>query len=235
MARLFAAFIRHAAYMQLHNTPSAHQPFSLSSNGSVQAVKAAGLLLQFSSDKGLQILPAVDSSHLLRAWQTAKIINEQLSRKALDQLRIECFDALAERSVGSSVANLTINQIEEIMRQDPRFAMPPANWKSNSRYCLPFPGAESLLSAGQRVAGHVTQRMEELRCICTTDTLKLFVGHGAAFRHAAYHLGILRYDDIAKLSMFHAQPLYFEYLGNHHWLHSAGDWKIRLEQEQVTD
>ncbi|VAX13660.1 hypothetical protein MNBD_GAMMA24-652 [hydrothermal vent metagenome] len=235
MARLFAAFIRHAAYMQLPDVPSAHQPFSLNDNGAAQAMKAAGLLLQFSSDKGLQILHAVDSSPLLRSWQTARIINQQLTRKGLHQLRIECFDALAERGVGSYVANLTINQIEEVIRQDPRFAMPPANWKSNSRYCLPFPGAESLLSAGERVAGHVTQRMEELRHICTTDTLKLFVGHGAAFRHAAYHLGILSYEDIAKLSMFYAQPLYFEYRGNNHWRHSAGDWKIRSSQEQVTD
>lgn len=235
MARLFAAFIRHAAYMQLSDIPSAHQPFALNNDGVAQAMKAAGLLLKFSLDKDLQILHVVDSSHLLRAWKTAKIINEQLTRKGLHKLRIESFDALAERGVGSCVANLTIKQIEEVMRQDPRFTMPPENWKSNSRYCLPFSGAESLLSAGQRVAEHVIQRMEELRRICTTDTLKLFVGHGAAFRHAAYHLGILNYEDIAKLSMFHAQPLYFEYLGKNNWRHCAGNWKIRLNQEQATD
>ncbi len=235
MARLFAAFIRHAAYHQLAHTPSAHQPFSLTENGLVQAAKAVDPLLQFSTDKGLQILHIADSSHLLRAWQTTQVINKQLVLKGLDQLTVECFDSLAERGLGSCVANLTINQIEDLMCRDPRFSMPPRNWKSDSRYCLPFPGAESLLCAGKRVAGHVTQRMEELRHICSTDTLKLFVGHGAAFRHAAYHLGILGYDEIAKLSMFHAQPIFLEYLDKDGWQHSAGEWKIRAHQEPVMD
>ena len=235
MARLFAAFIRHAAYRQLADTPSAHQPFSLTENGIVQATQAVDPLLQFSNDEGLQILHVVDSSHLLRAWQTAKIINKQLILNGTDQLTIECFDALAERGLGACVANLTINQIEDLMCLDPRFSVPPRDWKSNSQYRLPFPGAESLLSAGKRVARHVTRRMEELHHVCTTDSLKLFVGHGAAFRHAAYHLGILSYDEIAKLSMFHAQPIYLEYLGKECWRHSAGEWKIRAHQEPIMD
>ncbi len=235
MARLFAAFIRHAEYRQIADIPSAHQPFSLTENGIVQAAKMVDSLLQFSTNKNLQILKIVDSSHLLRAWQTAKIINKQLILKGDVDRAIECFEALAERGVGTCVANLTINQIEELMRQDPRCTAPPQNWKSNSRYCLPFPGAESLLGAGKRVAGHVTQRMEELRPGCTTDTLKLFVGHGAAFRHAAYYLGILSYNEIAKLSMFHAQPIYLEYMGKDRWRHSSGEWKIRAHQDLSID
>lgn len=235
MARLFAAFIRHAEYFQLADTPSAHQPFSLTENGIAQATKSVDPLFQFSTNNDLKIFHIADSSHLLRAWQTTHIINEQLVLEGADQLTIECFDALAERGLGSCAANLTINQIESLMCQDPRFTMPPPNWKSNSRYRLPFPGAESLLDAGKRVAGHVAQRMEALRHICSADTLKLFVGHGAAFRHAAYHLGILSYDEIAKLSMFHTQPIYLEYLGRNHWRHSAGEWKIRAHQEQAMD
>jgi len=67
------------------------------------------------------------------------------------------------------------------------------------------------------------------------DTIKLFVGHGAAFRHAAFHLDILEFEQIAKLSMYHGQPIYIELLKNNQWVHIMGDWKIRGKTTQYTD
>ena len=138
---------------------------------------------------------------------------------------VSTFSALAERSVGS-VANLTIQQIEDIVNVDPRYDPLPEGWKSDSRFCLPFQGAESLLQAGERVAGHLKKTMQRLGERATQDTVQVFVGHGAAIRHAAYVLGVLRFEDIAELSMFHAEPVYVEYRETG-WKHVAGDWKIR--------
>ena len=38
------------------------------------------------------------------------------------------------------------------------------------------------MQAGERVARHLDHRMAELQQQVETDTVKLFVGHGAAFR-----------------------------------------------------
>ena len=55
------------------------------------------------------------------------------------------------------------------------------------------------MMAGQRVAEHISMSMQD--CInAECDTLKVFVGHGAAFRHAAHILDVLNFDDIAKFS-----------------------------------
>jgi len=233
--RLIAAFIRHGDYQQLADTPSAHQPYPLNENGVSQSSNAADQLYRYITDSGLDLSPVIDSSHLLRAWQTAQIISDRLKQQGHGEPKLECFDVLAERGVGSCVANLTLSQIEAVIDQDPRLAAPPSNWKTNSQYSLPFHGAESLLAAGQRVARHITQRMEQLTHSCTTDSLKVFVGHGAAFRHAAYHLGILDFENIAKLSMFHAQPIYIEYLPDNGWLHIAGEWKVRNDPAKSMD
>jgi 2,3-bisphosphoglycerate-dependent phosphoglycerate mutase len=179
--------------------------------------------------QGWSLHPLIDSSNLLRAWQTARIIGDGLG---LDE--IEGFDALAERGLGSA-ANLNLAQIGEILRLDPRFEEPPRDWKSNSHYRLPLQGAESLLEAGERVAGHLRNRMAELTGQVEGDWVKLFVGHGAAFRHAAYHLGVLGFDDIARLSMYHAQPVYLEYLPDGSWRQVAGEWKVRKRGERLLD
>ena len=67
------------------------------------------------------------------------------------------------------------------------------------------------------------------------DSLKLFVGHGAAFRHAAYRLGVLRFEDITRLSMYHARPVYLELLTDGGWQQVAGDWKVRQSNGEFTD
>ncbi|MCG8406975.1 MAG: hypothetical protein MI923_17395, partial [Phycisphaerales bacterium] len=80
--------------------------------------------------------------------------------------------------------------------------------------------------------------MADLAQQVTKDTLQLFVGHGAAFRHAAHHLELLAFDQLAKLSMYHAEPIYLEYCPSEpvasdqsrgSWRKIGGDWKIRLQ------
>lgn len=61
----------------------------------------------------------------------------------------------------------------------------------------------------------------------SVDTLKIFVGHGAAFRHAAVHLGLLTTEQAVALSMYHCRPVFFERLQENRWQHVGGDWKIR--------
>lgn len=238
MARIIAALIRHGDYHQLKDTPSAWQPFPLNEAGKDHARSAAQDIYNTLIQQNWLLHTACDSSRLLRAWQTAEIICEQLkntqSHKREQVITIDSFDALAERSVGSA-ANLTLAQIEEIIHSDPRFDSLPEDWKSNSHFCLPLQGAESLMNSGKRVADHITKSLSDLQKSVKQPTLKLFVGHGAAFRHAAYHLGILSFEQIALLSMYHGQPVFIERLEDGSWTHIAGQWKIREKNTQYTD
>lgn len=233
MSRRIAAFIRHADYQQLANTPSALQPFALNQDGIEQAQLCAVQLKKVINQNNWHLDSAIDSSSLLRAWQTANIVSELYDDLFDEPPHITCFEALAERSVGSA-ANLTTKQIEQIIEDDPRFGSLPKKWKSDSNFKLPFMGAESLLGAGERVAQHLIKQMSALAESSDTQ-VKLFFGHGAAFRHAAYKLGILEFDEIAQLSMFHASPIYLEYLPNGEWQHIAGVWKVRSQHSEYTD
>jgi 2,3-bisphosphoglycerate-dependent phosphoglycerate mutase len=235
MPRLIAALIRHGDYRQLPETPSAHQPFPLTPEGEAQARQAGAAPRNTIGIEGWALSPAVDSSQLLRAWQTARIINEELAERFETPPQLTGFGDLAERGLGSA-ANLTISAIEAVVREDPRFEELPADWKSNSGFKLPLQGAESLLEAGERVARHIGRQMETLAAQNPTrDTLKLFVGHGAAFRHAAYHMRVLSFEQIAQLSMYHAQPVFLEYLADNRWQHVGGEWKVRARHSEYTD
>lgn len=233
MARIIAALIRHGDYHQLKNTPSAWQPFSLNSAGEAHALCAAEKIRQEVIKQTCLLHPVCDSSQLLRAWQTAQIICKQLA-KSQCTLTVNSFAALAERSVGSA-ANLTILQIEEIIDNDPRFDSLPEGWKSNSHFCLPLQGAESLMDSGKRVAEHLITTLSALQETSPQNTLKLIAGHGAAFRHAAFHLGILQFEQIAQLSMYHDEPVFIERLADGSWVHIAGKWKIRGQASQYSD
>jgi 2,3-bisphosphoglycerate-dependent phosphoglycerate mutase len=233
MARLFAALIRHGDYHQLPDTPSAHQPWPLNSTGESQAREGAQVLHDMITRSDCTLLPCIDSSRLLRAWQTAVIFADRLAGLTSSAPQIESYDELAERGVGC-LANLTIAQIEAVLHQDPRVSDPPADWKANSHYRLPLQGAESLLEAGERVAGHLSQVMAALPPD-EHDRVKLFVGHGAAFRHAAWHLGVLEFGQISQLSMYHCQPVMLEYLPDGQWRHFAGEWKVRSADSRFTD
>lgn len=231
MARVIAALIRHGDYQQLADAPSAHQPFPLNSTGIEQAAELAPMLIEFCRQHQCQINPQIATSRLLRAWQTASELVSSLGRA---DCSIKEYEQLAERSVGSA-ANLSIAQIAEIIHLDPRYDDLPKNWKSESEFCLPFQGAESLIDAGKRLAVFLTSQMQSLQSQSQADQLKVFVGHGAAFRHAAYHLGILEYAQIKQLSMFHCQPIFIEYLTDGLWRHAGGAWKVRNAHSQYTD
>ena len=230
--RVIAALVRHGEYHQLPDTPSAHQPFPLDADGERQAGEGVAAVADILTEHAWELLPEIDSSRLLRAWQTADIIAAGLPGEFV----IEEFDALAERGVGIA-ANLSIDQIEQALAADPRYAVPAPGWKANSHYRLPLPGAESLLDAGRRVADHLVARMTALRDVPgpAAPRVKLFVGHGAAFRHAAYHLGVLEFDQLAALSMYHAQPVFLELLADGSWRHVAGDWKQRRPADAYKD
>lgn len=228
---LIAALVRHCAYHQLADVPSAHQPFPLTSTGRQQARDAAGILVATLKDHDWRLIPCIDSSRMQRSWETARIIASELGSTPIP---IETFDALAERGLGCA-ANLTGRQIEDIVHTDPRFDDMPPDWKANSHYRLPLQGAESLLDAGRRVADHLIQRVEELRSNGITKGVKLFIGHGAAFRHAAHHLGVLDLEQVAALSMYHGHPVFLEALEDGGWKHRAGDWKVRDRSEAYSD
>lgn len=225
MSRRIAAIIRHGDYHQMSSVPSAHQPYPLNPDGKNHARKAAGIVEKTVATNAWQLDPVIDCSHMLRAWQTAHIIADNLTGLPPRELRLESFDELAERCVGCA-ANLTADRIREILRDDPRYPEPPEEWKSKSDYRLPLQGAESLLEAGERVAGHLVRRMSALP-LKEADTVKLFVGHGAAFRHAAFHLGVLEYDSLALMSMHHGRPIFIELLDDGSWRRIEGEWKIR--------
>ncbi|MEW8508269.1 MAG: histidine phosphatase family protein [Candidatus Thiodiazotropha sp.] len=234
MARLIAAMLRHGEYYQLPDTPSALQPFPLTATGAEQAERSVTLIQGTLRMFNWSLHPVIDSSKLLRGWQTAEVLRQGLQLVSREQLSIESYDDLAERSLGSA-ANLTLEQIESVLQEDPRFSSPPPGWKSKSNYRLPLQGAESLMDAGERVARHLERRLDELQTLVEVDSVKLFVGHGAAFRHAAYHLGILAFDQIAALSMHHCRPIFLERLPDGSWRQLTGDWKIRAEGEEFVD
>jgi 2,3-bisphosphoglycerate-dependent phosphoglycerate mutase len=230
MAKVIMGFVRHGDYHQLSATPSAHQPFALTSEGIAQCFQQADKLSQLITKNDWQLITKLDSSTMLRAWQTADIFKTVINNNGL---QVDCYDALAERSVGA-VANLSVEQITKVVSNDPRYDDLPDNWKSDSHFRLPFQEAESLLEAGERVAGHIMQKMTEIHAGDKTK-IKLFFGHGASFRHAAYHMGILDFDDIAKLSMFYAEPMLFERDELGQWSHIGGEWKQRTVKQERLD
>ncbi len=217
--RAYVAFLRHGAYHQRKGVPSARQPWPLTDEGKAQARAGANLLAGMIAEHGLRLSPVVHASHQLRAWQTAQELAARLDSLGHVTERVVETPALAERGLGSA-ANLTVPEIEAALRDDPRHDAPPPGWKSDSDYCLPLDGAESLMMAGRRVADH-------LAATSRPGWLTVHVGHGASFRHACFHLGILDRAEIARLSMFHARPSLICHEADGRWSHLAGAWKIR--------
>lgn len=226
MPRLFAALMRHGPYRQAPDTPGAHQPHPLTPEGEETARQGAVRFIELAAHEGWRVERVVDSSTILRAWRTAAISADVLSARLGSAFQVTPFHDLAERSVGSA-ANLTMEQIRSVVANDPRCGELPENWKLASRFRLPLPGAESLFEAGKRVQLLLERRMEELARTAATDTVKLFVGHGGAFRHAAVHLGVLDLDEAPALSMHHCRPVVLERLAGGRWAVAAGQWKER--------
>lgn len=229
MARTLVALIRHGAYHQRNNTPSALQPFPLTAEGEKEVRRQAKAFASLLTAQQWKLAVQVHSSPLLRAWQTAQIYMEVLA-DFFDAPPVHLqFPELVERSVGN-VANLTTQEIEHLLHQDPRFSPAPKGWKSDSYYCLPFMGAESLMDAGARVAKHIEQHNQASE----QARVQLIVGHGAAMRHAACHLNVMQFCDISKLSMHHAHPVVLEKIDTE-WQHIAGQWKIRQAGSEAKD
>lgn len=222
--------LRHGDYHQLRDTPSAHQPFPLNDAGVEQASEAIELVAEMARRNGWSLHPVVHCSTLLRAWQTADIVAAGLAscREILQT------DRLTERGVGGG-ANLTQSQIAEIIANDPRYDALPSGWKSDSHFALPFVGAESMMTAGIRVADYVTETMNDLQPPDDRTEAVLFVGHGGSFRHAAHHLGALPFEKIAELSMYHARPVALAMSADGHCPHVDGQWKVRRPLEGSQD
>jgi len=233
MTDRFAILVRHGAYHQKPGTPSALQPFPLTDGGKAQALAAGRELAGLAAEHGWHLSETVYCSLQQRAWQTATLLGQSLSEATGAQYEVREEAALAERSVGA-FANLTIPEIEQILMDDPRHQLPPDGWKSDSHYRLPAQGAESLLEAGARVAGFIKARVEA-RPLERQHTAEIFVGHGAAFRHAAHHLGVMALDDVRRFSMHHARPVILKFNPETGWLHHAGAWKQRHVLETATD
>ena len=225
---MFAALVRHGEYHQPPGVPSAHLPHPLTETGLRQARQCAHEITALAASESWTVHPVIDSSSLLRAWQTATVMAEAMG----GAFHVAPFDALAERSLGSA-ANLTIEAIEAILAEDPRYATPPADWKSSADYKLPLLGAESLQESGERVASHLTQRTSEIAAQDSEPTLKLFVGHGAAFRHAAAQLGALQPGEVSQLSMHHGRAVVFEVAPGRPWRRVAGEWKPRSAEASL--
>lgn len=221
---LVVALLRHAEYRQPENVPSAWLPYPLTEHGVSQARAAAKSVYDFTEKYGLKCLPRIDSSLMLRAWQTADVIANQLARLMGADLTIDEYPSLAERSVGAA-ANLSLEEIERVLAEDPRYMRPSPGWKSSSDYKLPFQGAESLDEAGLRVAFHI-QRTWHTCNDAGESGLKIIVGHGASIRHAAKVLGLLGSDEVASVSMYHAQPIFIT-CEDGQWQLLEGRWKPR--------
>lgn len=232
MTARYIALIRHGEYHQRPDTPSALQPFPLTGTGHEQARACGEEIAQLLAENGWQLDPVSYCSLQLRAWQTAHDAASVLPSKG-HVTRIEQTPDLSERALGSA-ANLTLQEIEAVLRDDPRFGPPPPGWKADRDYRLPLQGAESMRDAGARVAGWLRRAVAQ-DSATVTPTLTLVFGHGAAFRHAAHDLGILSLDEISRFSMYHARPLLLCYKGNDTWVQSGGAWKPRARPDTALD
>lgn len=229
---LVIAVLRHAEYVQPDDVPSAWLPWPLSSKGVEQAKDAAATVAGFLERHSLDCINTIDSSLMLRAWQTATLIADQLQNRLGKYFNVVQYEALAERGVGAA-ANLTVVQIERILAEDPRYLEPPAGWKSMSSYKLPFQGAESLEEAGIRVARHI-ESVWQAASETGSAELKVIVGHGAAFRHAAGQLGLLSAERVRRVSMYHAAPVFIT-KSSGEWQIIEGEWKPRAMDDEAGD
>ena len=227
MSQLYASFVRHADYRQPARTPSAHLPHPLNDEGREQARALGRQLHALCTERGWSLHPRLHTSSLLRAWQTTELARETLETLQATTLEIVSSEALAERSVGS-MANLTVDEIEDCVREDPRFDPLPEGWKSRSEFRLPFPGCESLAEAGERVANYVREVLGTVRAELHRDTLVAFIGHGASIRHAGCALGLFEsFEAAGAVSMYHATPVTYSVHEDGRWQHVAGEWKPR--------
>jgi 2,3-bisphosphoglycerate-dependent phosphoglycerate mutase len=231
--RRIAGLIRHADFDRPEETASAHQLLPLSPLGREQARAGALPILELCETLGLELDPRIESSQLLRAWQTAQIIAEELgARTGIDFEIVERVE-LAERGIGSCT-NLRFERIRELLEQDPRLDPLPDGWRRMPDFRLPVLGAESLMDAGRRAAHCIETSLGEIPKDEPRDVLRLFVAHGGCLRHAAVCLGTLELGEVSNRTMDFAQCILVERLEGE-WRQIAGEWKKKLPIAEPTD
>lgn len=225
MARVIVALMRHGVYEQPPGTPSAHLPHPLKAKGKRQARAAAALIAEICRKEGWVLDSTVDCSPLLRSWQSALVAADEFTKILGEHYSCEAFEALMERGLGAA-ANLTLAEIATAVETDPRLDNLPDDWKLQPHFRLPLHGAESLMDSGQRVRDHLVERCAQLK-ERDHDTLKLFVGHGGCYRHAAVHLGALTIEEVSGLSMHYGGFVLLEECEQASWQKIGGEWKVR--------
>lgn len=243
MPRAIGAIFRHGRYQQPVGVPSAHLPHPLTPDGEEDVRRGAAELIREVKARDWDIDPVIESSSLLRAWMTASILADELQRDLRKPFEVRQSPYLAERGLGAA-ANLTEAEIEAAVARDPRHSDLATGWKRDPQFTLPFIGAESLLTAGRRVAAYIESVMmswpppEELdrtgaapagigRHSRGRDTVTVFVGHGGSLRFSAVALGVMSAEQATARSMFHARPVFLERCAIGEWQHLAGAWKPR--------
>ena len=221
--RRIAAFVRHGDFDRPENTASAHSPRALSSLGRAQAQAAAAPIAALCREHGLTIDERIEASQLLRAWETAKVLAPALERETGRRHRVIQRDELMERGLGSA-ANLTFDQITELLARDPRLDPLPEGWRRMPEYRLPLPGAESLMQAGARVAARVAASIDSIPDDDPTDVARLFVAHSGCLRHAAVVLGAIDVRHVAELSLDFLGCVLLEKTPSGDWVHLAGEF-----------
>jgi len=212
-------------------TASAHSPLPLSGIGRAQAEQAAEVIATACTDRDLEIDEQIDASQLLRAWQTAIVLAEQLGARTGRPYRVVERDALIERGLGSA-ANLTFDRIRELVELDPRLSPLPEGWRRRSDFRLPLPGAESLADAGRRTAACITDSLDSIPAEDPRDLARLFVAHSGCLRHAAVALGALDPEIVAARSMEFVQAVLIEREPGDRWHIVGGEFPDFLPRSQ---
>lgn len=225
--RRIAALMRHGHFDRPENVASAHSLFPLSERGRDQARHAADPILELCEELGLELDPRIESSQLLRAWETANLIAESLTERTAKRFYVLQRDELVERGLGSC-ANMTFDEIRAVLAADPRLGSLPEGWRRMPEFRLPVRGAESLMQAGARTAARVATSLASIPDEDPRDLMRLFVAHSGCLRHAVVQLGALDVRVVPGLSMDFTQAVFVEKLPNGDWVHIAGQFKKRL-------
>ena len=225
--RRVAVLVRHGHFDRPEDTASAHSLLPLSETGRAQAEAATGVMAARCADHGLTIDKRVEASQLLRAWQTANVLCEQLTQYTNTTHHVIQRDELIERGLGSA-ANITFTRIRELVALDSRLGDLPEGWRRTPEFRLPFPGAESLMDAGKRVATRIEQSMDSISDDDSQDVARLFVAHSGCLRHAAVVLGALDVRRVSGLSMDFVQSVLIEKLPDGSWVQLAGEFQKHL-------
>ena len=227
--RRVAGFVRHGHFDRPDSTASAHLPLPLSDEGRRQARACAIPILESSRELALELDPVIEASQLLRAWQTATLLAEELEARTGTRFRVATRTELVERSLGSC-SNLRFDQIAAVLAEDPRLDPLPQGWRRIPEFRLPVLGAESLMQAGARTATRVATSLDTIPDADARNVLRLFVAHSGCLRHAAVQLGALDVRVVPRLSMDFAQAVLVEKMPNGDWVQVTGQWKKYLPQ-----